>query len=137
MRSIVVDSGPFIALFDGSDRYHDTAVRFLQRNRLPLISNLLVITEVVYVLDFSSEAQRDFLSWAQQALIIDTGTVEDLPRIRAILEKYADLPADFADASLVALCERINIWDVASVDGDFTIYRGRDKRWFNNLFFDS
>ena len=136
MRSIVVDSGPFIALFDGSDRYHDAAVRFLQRNRLPLISNLPVITEVVYVLDFSSEAQRDFLSWAQQALTIDTGTVADLPRIRAILEKYADLPADFADASLVALCERIKVWDVASVDDDFTIYRGRDKQRFNNLFFD-
>lgn len=136
MPSIVVDSGPFIALFDGSDRYHDAAVRFLQRNRLPLISNLPVITEVVYVLDFSSEAQRDFLSWAQQALTIDTGTVADLPRIRAILEKYADLPADFADASLVALCERIKVWDVASVDDDFTIYRGRDKQRFNNLFFD-
>ena len=136
MQSIVVDSGPFIALFDGSDRYHDAAVRFLRRNRLPLISNLPVITEVVYVLDFSREAQRDFLSWAQQALTIDTGTVADLPRIRAILEKYADLPADFADASLVALCERIKVWDVASVDGDFTIYRGRDKQRFNNRFFD-
>lgn len=60
----------------------------------------------------------------------------NLPQIRAVLEKYADLPADFADASLVALCERIKVWDVASVDGDFTIYRGRDKRRFNNLFFD-
>ena len=136
MRSIIVDSGPFIALFDGSDRYHDAAVRFLQHNRLPLISNLPVITEVVYVLDFSSEAQRDFLSWAQQALTIDTGAVADLPRIRAILEKYADLPADFADASLVALCERIKVWDVASVDDDFTIYRGRNKQRFNNRFFD-
>lgn len=137
MRGIVVDSGPLIALFDGSDQYHEPAVRFLRRNRLPLITNLPVVTEVVYVLDFSNEAQRDFLSWAQQALTIDTDTVENLPRIRAILEKYADLPADFADASLVALCERIKVWDVASVDGDFTIYRGRDKQHFNNLFFDA
>lgn len=137
MRSVVVDSGPLIALFDGSDQHHEPAVRFLRRSRLPLITNLPVVTEVVYVLDFSNEAQRDFLCWAQQALTVDTGTVEDLPRIRAILEKYADLPADFADASLVALCERIKVWDVASVDGDFTIYRGRDKRRFNNLFFDA
>lgn len=136
MRSIVVDSGPLIALFDRSDRYHEPAVHFLQRNRSPLISNLPVVTEVVYVLDFSREAQRDFLAWAQQALTIDAGTVEDLPRIRAVLEKYADFPTDFADASLVALCERIKVWDVASVDEDFTVYRGRDKRRFNNLFFD-
>lgn len=79
-----------------------------------------------------SLAQRDFLFWAQQALNIDTGTVDDLPRIRAILEKYVDLLANFADASLVALCERIKRWDIVSVDSDFTIYRGRDKRCFNN-----
>ncbi|MFZ1642852.1 MAG: PIN domain-containing protein [Candidatus Contendobacter sp.] len=135
MRGIVVNSGPLIALFDGSDQHHAAAVHFIERNRLPLTTNLPVVTEVVYVLDFSGEAQRDFLSWVQQALTIDLRTVEDLPRIRAILEKYADLPADFADASLVALCERIKIWDVASVDSDFTIYRGPDKRRFNNRFF--
>lgn len=87
MRSIVVDSGPSVALFDRSDRYHEPAVRFLQRNRSPLISNLPVVTEVVCVLDFSREAQRDFLAWAQRALTIDAGTVEDLLRIRAVLEK--------------------------------------------------
>ena len=134
MRGIVVDSGPLIALFDGSDHYHAAAGRFIERARQPLITNLPVVTEVVYVLDFSGEAQRDFLFWAQQALTIDTSTVDDLPRIRAILEKYADLPADFADASLVALCERLKVWDIASVDSDFTIYRGRDKRRFNNRF---
>ncbi len=42
-------------------------------------------------------------------LNIDTGTVDDLPKIRAILEKHVDFPANFADASLVALCERIKL----------------------------
>ncbi|MEZ5582129.1 MAG: PIN domain-containing protein [Candidatus Competibacteraceae bacterium] len=137
MPGIVVDSGPLIALFDGSDQYHSAALRFVERNRRPLITNLPVITEVVYVLDFSGEAQRDFLFWAQQALTIDAGTVNDLDRIRTVLENYADLPADFADASLVALCERLKVWHVASVDSDFTIYRGRDKRRFSNRFFES
>lgn len=137
MRSIVVDSGPLIALFDGSDQYHEATVRFLERNRSPLITNLPVITEVVYVLDFSGQAQRDFLSWAQLALTIDAHTAEDLPRIRAILEKYADLPADFADASLVALCDRLKVWDVASIDSDFTIYRGHNKRPFSNRLFEA
>jgi predicted nucleic acid-binding protein len=137
MRNIVVDSGPLIALFDRSDQYHTKAVRFIEGNQWRLITNLPVITEVVYVLDFSNEAQRDFLFWAQQALTIDIQTVEDLPRIQAILQKYADLPADFADASLVVLCDRSKIWNIASVDSDFTIYRGRDKRRFNNRFFDN
>ena len=60
----------------------------------------------------------------------------DLPRIRAILDKDADLPADFADASLVALCERLKVIRVASVDSDFMIYRTRDRRPLRNLFFE-
>lgn len=136
MPNIVVDSGPLIALFDGSDQFHDRAVSFLRGVIGSLVTNLPVMTEVVYMLDFSGQAQRDFLFWAEQALIIDTQTLADLPRIRALLDKYGDLPADFADASLVALCERLRITTVASVDSDFTIYRTQDRRAFRNLFFE-
>ncbi|KAA6182217.1 PIN domain-containing protein [Thiohalocapsa marina] len=136
MPSIVVDSGPLIALFDGSDQYHARAVGFLRGLRHPLVTNLPVITEVVYMLDFAPQAQRDFLFWAEGALTIDTETSSDLSRIRALLEKYSDLPADFADVSLVALCERLRITTVASVDSDFTIYRMQDRRGFRNLFFE-
>jgi len=48
--------------------------------------------------------------------------------------KYRDLPADFADASLMALCERRKIKEVASVDSDFSIYRARERYPFRNLF---
>ena len=60
---------------------------------------------------------------------------EDLVRIIELTEKYPDLPMDFADASLVVLCERLKIRDVASVDRDFGIYRTREKKTFRNLFF--
>ena len=56
------------------------------------------------MLDFARQAQRDFLFWTETAITVDDETRADFPRIRAILEKYGDLPADFADASLVALC---------------------------------
>ncbi len=86
------------------------------------------------VLDFATWAQRDFLFWAACALLLDTETANDLPRIRALMEQYHDLPADFADASLVAVCERRRITTVASIDCDFTFYRMQDRRGFRNLF---
>jgi predicted nucleic acid-binding protein len=67
MIDIVVDSGPLIALFDGSDAYHARAVVFIEGLNARLVTNLPVITEVVYVLDFSPQAQRDFLVWVEQA----------------------------------------------------------------------
>jgi len=136
VRSIVVDSGPLIALFDASDQYHERAVHFVRDLSDALVTNLPVLTEVVYMLDFSAQAQRDFLYWSEGAMAIDTETRGDFPRIRAILDKYRDLPADFADASLVALCERLRTTAVASVDQDFTIYRTRDRGSFRNLFFE-
>lgn len=61
---------------------------------------------------------------------VDVDTTEDFPRIRGQIEKYRDLPADFTDA----LCERLKITSVASVDKDFTIYCTRDRKTFQNLF---
>lgn len=85
------------------------------------------------MLRFSVVAQRDLLWWAQQALDIDQSTAGDLPRISELLHQYRDLPADFADASLVALAERLNLPRIASFDRDFLMYRLRGKRRFENV----
>jgi len=132
--SIVVDAGPLIALFDRDDSHHRQAVEFIRTCRSHLITNLLVLTEATFLLRFSVDAQMDLLWWAQRSLEIDQGTSSDLPRIIALLEKYRDLPADFADVSLLALAERLNLSRVASIDSDFAIYRLSGKRRFENVF---
>ena len=135
MPSIVVDAGPLIALFDRDDRHHRRAVAFVAACRSRLVTNLPVLTEVTFLLRFSVAAQRDLLLWAHQALDIDQATAGDIPRIVALLDKYRDMPADFADASLVALAERMNLTRVASIDHDFAVYRALGKRAFTNVFF--
>jgi predicted nucleic acid-binding protein len=132
--SIVVDAGPLIALFDRDDSHHRKAVEFVRGRRDRLITNLPVVTEAVFVLRFSVEAQRDLLWWVHQSLEIDQGTAGDLPRITALFEKYRDIPADFADVSIVAMAERLDISRVASVDSDFAIYRMAGNRRFENVF---
>jgi predicted nucleic acid-binding protein len=132
--SIVVDAGPLIALFDRDDRHHRRAVEFVRNRRSRLITNLPVLTEATFLLRFSVEAQRDLLWWAHKSLEIDQDTSADLPRIKTLLGKYRDMPADFADASLVALAERRNVSRVASIDSDFAIYRLPGKGLFENVF---
>jgi predicted nucleic acid-binding protein len=131
--SIIVDAGPLVALFKGADNYHHDAVAFVQRIEQPLVTNLVVISEVVALL--SPSFQTPFLVWAIGALGIDQETAQDLPRIVEIMNKYADLPADFADASLVALCERRGIREVATLDSDFDVYRTADRKRVRNVFF--
>ena len=134
MQSIVVDAGPLIALFDRDDRHHRRAIEFARTCRARLITNLPVLTEAAFLLRFSVDAQRDCLSWAQRALNIDQNTASDLPRIITLLDKYRDLPADFADVSLLALAERLNVLEVASIDSEFAIYRLSGRRRFQNVF---
>ena len=109
-------------------------MEFVRTCRSRLITNLPVLTEATFLLRFSVDAQKDLLWWAQRSLDIDQNTSSDLPRIMDLLDKYRDLPADFADVSLLALGERLNVLRVASVDSDLAIYRLSGKRRFENVF---
>jgi predicted nucleic acid-binding protein len=134
-RRAAIDSGPLIALFDASDRYHQKAVEFIKGYRGQLYSTTAVITEVMYLLGFSVRAQINFLQWVVDGAI-ETVEVDksDLCRIIEMTKKYSDLPMDFADGSLVAVCEKLKIKNVVSLDSDFYIYRTKNKSALKNLF---
>ena len=136
MPNIAVDAGPLIALFKRSDRHHKAALAFLGRSEsATLVTNLLVVGEVAAILGGHHKDLVLGLNWILENVEIDHGAGLDLPRSIEIVEKYKDLPADLADASLVALCERRGTNLVASVDQDFDIYRLPRNRKFENVFF--
>jgi predicted nucleic acid-binding protein len=127
----VVDSGPLVALFDGRDADHARVVSFLKSYRGRLHSTLAVVTEVVHLLDFSHDAQHDFLSWFFGGAVrcLDL-TDDDAQRAIALHAKYADRPMDFADATLIAIAERLEIREALTLDSDFRFYRFRNRQAF-------
>jgi predicted nucleic acid-binding protein len=110
-------------------------MEFLRNFKGELISDLPVVTEVMYLLDFSVQAQVGFLRWllAGGVTLIDVSS-EDFERTVELLEKYRGLPADFADATLVAIAERMGLHEIATLDRDFGVYRLKGKRAFRNVF---
>lgn len=47
------------------------------------------------------------------------------------MEKYADTPMDFADATLVLLAEALEVYEVFTLDRrGFSTYRTRERRAF-------
>lgn len=130
-RRSVVDAGPLVALFNGRDRDHAVVVDFFRAYRGQLISTLAVVTEVMYVLDFSRLAQQDFLAWVfGGAIKLENLNERDGVRLIQLHAKYADRPMDFADATLVTIAERLGIREVLTLDGDFRTYRFRSKDSF-------
>jgi len=136
-RKIALDTGPILAVFVKDDKYHAKALEYFSRTPAQFFTSLAVITEAIHLLDFRKELQRDLLRWIKSGAIeVVHQHLNDWNRIIELYEKYSDLPIDFADASLVAICERLEIRQVATIDGDFRIYRYRNRQSFENVFLD-
>jgi len=86
------------------------------------------------VLGSSRGYQRAALIWLQrmrEAKLLQVEAPPDYASIVTIMERYADLPCDFADATLIDLSERTGVFAIATVDQrDFSVYRSlRGKRF--------
>ena len=88
----------------------------------------------------SSDLQSDFLQWLHAGHVkglVTIGALEpaDLPRLAALIRKYADRPMDLADASLVRLAEKTGVTDIIAIDrADFAMYRTSKRKSFKNRF---
>ena len=93
-----------------------------------------VVTESAYVLASSPVHQHAALLWferARAAGLLRVEAIEDYGALCRILARYASLPCDFADASLIALAERTGVCAIATVDQrDFSVYRIKGRRRF-------
>jgi uncharacterized protein len=122
---ILVDTGPLVALIHEDDDRHQACKETFLTLTEPLGTVWPVLTEAMYLLSFSWEAQ--IALWE----MIETGAVEilvlgkdDVGRMRELMRKYRDLPMDLADAALVRVAERERLRRIFTLDRrDFQIYR--------------
>lgn len=135
MKSILIDAGPLIALFDKRDVYHARAISFLKHFKGTLFTTWPVITEASHLLDFSVKAQLSLLEWIHRGglYIIEIET-NYLGRLIELTEKYKDVPMDLADATLIVAAEANNIKEIATIDSDFYFYQDIRKRYLKNIF---
>ncbi|MDR0289635.1 MAG: PIN domain-containing protein [Treponema sp.] len=135
LNSVLIDAGPLIALFDSSEKHHPSIKKFLKEHPYRYVSTLAVFTEASHMLDFSAGAQRDFCEWVMyKGVIISDINQNDMPRLIELAAKYADLPMDFADATLVITAEKTGIREIISLDKDFDIYRLPGKEQIRNIY---
>lgn len=93
------------------------------------------MTEAAWLLRSTSNGVDKLFEQIQQGLIrpleLDTAAVSWM---RVFLERYRDLPAQLADASLCYLADREAIETIFTLDRrDFTVYRTARKRPFELL----
>src|SRR4030066_1950817 len=125
MRNILLDTGPFVALLDSSEKNHQQSVMFFREFRGQLFTTEPVLTEVLYLLGPTIKGQKtgiEFILKGGAALVPQS--LESLKRALELMEKYKDVPMDFADATLVALAEEMGIVEIFTLDiKGFSTYR--------------
>jgi uncharacterized protein len=135
-RSILVDTGVLVALYDSADRYHAQVIKFLASYQGQLVTTLGCVTEVMWLLASDYQVQNEFLRQLSDRIYeCKPLHSNDFARIAELNAQYSDLPGDFADLALVTISERLNIPEIATLDKDFNVYRRYRNQPFERVFY--
>lgn len=137
---LVCDTGPLVAAALHADIHHHECVELFSGMRLAgrdLVLPAPVIAEVGYLLgrEASADVESSFLrSLADRSFKPVELTSADYARMADLVDQYADFPLGTTDAAVVALAERLDVDEIATIDHrHFTVVRPRHVKAFTLL----
>ncbi|MCU7370655.1 PIN domain-containing protein [Paucibacter sp. O1-1] len=134
---IAVDTGFIYALLDKSDAWHARAVAALPTAQEGWVTTWPVLTEATHLIGRRLGprfAQALMSEVADGGLLVWDIAPARVTTIPALMRRYASLPMDLADASLVLLAEHLDHGRILTTDErDFGSYRWKSRKPFHNL----
>lgn len=134
---IAVDTGYFYALADASDTHHEAARAWQDSIAEGWITTWPVLTETCHLLArrLAPAAAMDLMhDVADGAIQVWNPPPAAVSQVPALMKRYAKLPMDLADASLVLLAEHLGHGRILTTDRrDFGAYRWKSRKPFENL----
>jgi uncharacterized protein len=135
-RTLVADTGVLFAALEPHDADHARCYRLLESG--PTVT---IPAPVIGELDWLGRSRgRPDVSSAMLASVVDGSVLvahldaEDWQRVIDLLVRYADLPLNLVDASIVAVAERLEQTAIATLDHrHFSVVRPRHVRSFELL----
>lgn len=127
--SVIVDTGPLVALLDADATNHAWVLEQFSRLRPPLLTCEAVLSEAAFLLSRVGADPAVIASLVEKKVL----TVKPLFNAEAkavaeLLRRYANVPMSLAEACLVRLVELTPNATVFTLDGDFRIYRHHVRR---------
>jgi uncharacterized protein len=124
VAGVLVDAGALIALLDRDDAEHERCIEALKGIRDPLVTVWPALTEAMHLLADTPRAPDALCDLiADNAVRLIDLEAPDFRRMKDLMQKYGDLPMDFADAALVCAAEREQLTRIVTFDRDFEVYR--------------
>ena len=133
--TILIDSGPISAFYNAADRRHQQTCDFFARCHSRILTTSPVVSEVMWLLATDWRVQNEFLSDLSRGLFeCEPMQGKDFATISEIISHNPKAPLDFADYSLLAVAERLNIQTIACFDKDFEAYKRSGRIPLNCAF---
>jgi len=136
MRTWLVDTGPLVAYLDSRDPAHGEVAECLDGFTGGLAATSAVLTEAMHFLSATPTGPRLLAELVRTSGIgvFDLCRPPEVDAAVALMEKYADTPMDFADATLVLLAEALGHHEILTLDRrGFAVFRTRSGRPFRRV----
>lgn len=129
---LLLDTGAFVALVDRDEKLHGDCVAVLEHWTGPVVTMEAVLTETLYLVGPQWRAQKTCLEFVLRgAFHLVPSSPKSLERLAVLMERYRNVPMDFADATLVVLGEELETDWVFTLDRrGFSTYRMNRNRAF-------
>jgi uncharacterized protein len=127
--SVVVDTGPIVALLDADDAYHAWAGAQFARLRPPLLTCEAVLTKAAFLMARAGVAPSGVSALVARGVLTVANLFDaEASAITRLMSKYSSVPMSFTDACLVRLVELTPHATLFTLDADFCIYRQLGRR---------
>ena len=116
---VIADTGAVYALMDEDDSWHSEVKRVFVEEKLELIFPSTIIPEICYLANkyLSLKAEIKFLkSVIGGEIKVEDVNIKDFRTALNYMEKYEDINIGFVDASIIAVAERLGIFNLFTTD---------------------
>lgn len=129
MTTIILDTGPWVALHCRNDNHHLWAREQFSLHPGPFLTCESVVSETCFLL------QRAGFDPAKALALVERGVVqigmrlsEEIGAARHLFERYENVPASLADACLIRMSELYEPCRLMTLDSDFHVYRRHGRK---------
>jgi uncharacterized protein len=128
VTSIILDTGPLVALLNRRDRDHRWAREVLDGIDPPIFTCDPVLSEACFLLRDLKGGPDAVLELVARGIVrSDFRVASEADALRALMKKFENVPMSLADACLVRMTELDAKSIVLTLDSDFRVYR-RNRR---------
>lgn len=126
---LILDAGPWVALHCRDDAHHEWAKTQFAQHAGPFLTCESVVAETCFLLARSGFAPSKALALIERGVVrVAMSLADQAAAVRALFERYDNVPASLADACLVRMSELYEPCRVLTLDSDFHIYRRHGRK---------